>query len=350
MIRKDRIFKLFVAVMMLIAAAISVNKSVFGHKLTPRTDTVNIETVITTSDHKVTVSTEGMEGTVTGFAGPVPVNIVIEDGRITDIELLPNSETPSFQKRAAAILDQWIGKTPAEALALRVDAVSGATYTSNAIISNVNVGLAYYDGISATNEQSVPLKIWAALLVTLAACIVPLFVKNKIYYNVQLLANVIVLGFWAGQFLDYYMIVNFFSNGVSWPLGIVIAVMLVSAFIYPVFGKTQYYCNHVCPLGAAQILAGEMCGFKIKISPKIIHGLERFRRLLWCVVMLTLWFDCWTDWLDWELFQAFQFESAAGWIIGLAIAFVLLSLIVSRPYCRFVCPTGSIFKFIDTKD
>ncbi|MDE6632216.1 MAG: 4Fe-4S binding protein, partial [Muribaculaceae bacterium] len=24
--------------------------------------------------------------------------------------------------------------------------------------------------------------------------------------------------------------------------------------------------------------------------------------------------------------------------------FILLSIIVNRPYCRFVCPTGSLFK------
>lgn len=351
MIIKERLFKLVVVLLMLIAATMSVNKSLFGKDLLPAAaDEAKSEAIIDSEDDKVTITTGALEGTVDGFAGPVPLSITIENGRITDIEVQPNSETPSFLRRATVLLDRWKGKTPAEALALRVDAVSGATYTSNAIISNVNAGLAYYDGIEASNRPGVPWKIWVALAVTLAACIVPLFVKNKVYYNVQLIANVIVLGFWAGQFLDYYMILEFMANGISLPLGLVICVMLVSAFIYPVFGKTQYYCNHVCPLGAAQILAGEICGFKIKISSKLLHALDWFRRLLWGALMLTLWFDGWTAWLDWELFQAFQFESAEGWIIGIAIAFVLLSLVVSRPYCRFVCPTGSVFKFIDTKN
>lgn len=350
MIIKERVFKLVVVLLMLIAATITVNKSLFGNNLLPKVESEEpTEAVVDSGDGKVTISTEGMEGTIDGFAGPVPLNITIENGRISNIEVLTNSETPSFMRRAVVLLEQWTGKTPEDALAMKVDAVSGATYSSNAIISNVNAGMAYYDGIEASNRPEVPLKLWIALAVTLAACIVPLFVKSKVYYNVQLLANVIVLGFWAGQFLDYYMILEFLAHGVALPLGLVICVMLISAFIYPVFGKTQYYCNHVCPLGSAQILAGEICGFKIKITPKLMHALDWFRRLLWGALMLTLWFDCWTDWLDWELFQAFQFESATGWIIGVAIGFILLSLVVSRPYCRFVCPTGSIFKFIDTK-
>jgi polyferredoxin len=28
----------------------------------------------------------------------------------------------------------------------------------------------------------------------------------------------------------------------------------------------------------------------------------------------------------------------------LAVAFVLLSIVVPRPYCRFVCPTGTLMK------
>lgn len=352
MINRNRLLKLLAVVLMLVAATLSVNKTLFGRNLQANeADSVSSGTTMITSDAgRVIICTKGMDVTIEGYAGAVPLNITIADGRITDIEPLPNSETPSFFKRASSIIDNWIGKTPAEAREIKVDVVSGATYTSNAIISNVNAALAYYDGIQSTQKPDVPWKIWVALFVTFAACIVPLFVKSKIYYNVQLIANVIVLGFWTGQFLDFYMILDILAKGVALPVGLVICVMLVSAFIYPIFGKPHHYCTHVCPLGSVQILAGQLCGYKVKISRTVINTLDWFRRLLWGVLMLTLWVDCWTEWMDWELFQAFQFESAAGWIIGVAIAFILLSLIVSRPYCRFVCPTGSIFKFIDTKE
>ena len=42
------------------------------------------------------------------------------------------------------LLEQWNGKTVDEALAAQVDVVAGATYSSNAVIENVRLGLNYY--------------------------------------------------------------------------------------------------------------------------------------------------------------------------------------------------------------
>ena len=77
-----------------------------------------------------------------GYNGTTPLNIHIEGGRIVRIEALPNDETPQYFKRAAAkIFPQYEGKTVAEARQLRVDAVTGATYSSEAIIKNIQLGL-----------------------------------------------------------------------------------------------------------------------------------------------------------------------------------------------------------------
>lgn len=346
--KTDKIISLVVALLMVAAAAITVNKALFGHSI-QRTETADSDQTeqqerITVSDGKTVIHTHGLEGTLIGYAGPVPLDIYISDGKIVGIEALQNAESPNFFKRAEALFGQWIGKTPEEALAMKVDAVSGATYSSNAIISNVDAGLSYYQGSDHSNETSVPFKIWIALGVTLAACIVPLFVRNKVYHNVQMIANVIVLGFWAGQFLDYSFILKYTSQGFTWPLALIAIAMLIAAFIYPIFGRPQHYCNHICPLGSAQQLMAEVCGYKIKISQKVLKGLDWFRKILWAVLMLLLWADCLTGWMDLELFQAFQFQSASLGIIIAAAIFVLLSAVVARPYCRFVCPTGSLFK------
>ena len=160
----------------------------------------------------------------------------------------------------------------------------------------------------------------------------------------QLIANVVVLGFWSGQFLDYALILKYVSSGFVLPIGLVAIVMLIAAFIYTIFGHPQHYCTHICPLGSAQQLAGQACGYKIHISQAWLKGLDWFRKILWAILMLLLWADCLTGWMDLELFQAFQFESARlGIIIG-AVVFIILSTVVSRPYCRFVCPVGSLFK------
>lgn len=355
MIRKDRILSFFLVLVMIIAAAITVNKAVFGYRIqqsdnvSPVTQTVT-DTVSAGGDGVTVIHTRGLRGTIGGYAGPVPLDIYISDGKITEIKALPNVETPSFFNRASKVLSAWTGMTPAEAQSLKVDAVSGATYSSTAIINNVSVGLASYKGVEARRAAAIPLKAWIALIVTLAACVVPLFVKNRVYRDIQLIANVIVLGFWSGQFLDYALILKYVSGGFAWPAAMTAVVMLIAAFVYPLFGRPQHYCSYICPLGAAQQLMAQVCGYKIKISHEVLKALDWFRKILWAALMLLLWADCLTDWMDLELFQAFQFRSASWGIIVAACLFVLLSAVVSRPYCRFVCPTGSLFKSSENID
>lgn len=352
----NRLLSLTVVLLMLCAAAITVNKTIFGHSLSPRDQTIPQETV--TQDQAITllpdstiiIHTVHLTGTINGYAGEVPLDIHIRKNKITRIEALPNSETPTFLHRASQLLPLWEGKTLAEASEMKVDAITGATFTSTAIINNVDIGLNYYRGITSKPRPEIPLKIWIALAITLAACILPLFVKNKIYHNIQLVANVIILGFWAGQFLDFTLFLKTLSTGISFPIGLSVSLMLIAAFIFPLFGHPQHYCTHICPLGSAQQLMAQICNYKIKISPKALKTLDWIRKILWAILMLLLWTDTLVTWIDYEAFQAFQFRSAPPLIIAIAATFILLSAIITRPYCRFICPTGSLLKRSDNID
>lgn len=79
-----------------------------------------------------------------GFAGKTPVKIYITKNKITKIESLPNQETPAVYARAEELLKKFVGKTVDEAQTMSVDGVSGATYSSKALIQNVKGGLKYY--------------------------------------------------------------------------------------------------------------------------------------------------------------------------------------------------------------
>ena len=79
-----------------------------------------------------------------GFQSKTPVKIYIKGNKITKIESLPNQETPAVFARAEEIYKKFIGKTVDEAAAMNVDGVSGATYSSKALIQNVKGGLKYY--------------------------------------------------------------------------------------------------------------------------------------------------------------------------------------------------------------
>ena len=79
-----------------------------------------------------------------GFHGNTPVKIYIKNNRVAKIESMPNQETPAVYARAEELLKKFTGKTVDEAQAMTVDGVSGATYSSKALIQNVKEGLKYY--------------------------------------------------------------------------------------------------------------------------------------------------------------------------------------------------------------
>ena len=92
---------------------------------------------------------------VIGYNGPVPLNITIKNGVIENIEVLDNQESPGYLKRATAkVLPQYIGKTVAEAKKLNADIATGATYTSKAIIQNIQMGLDQAKSTSAKKKAA----------------------------------------------------------------------------------------------------------------------------------------------------------------------------------------------------
>ena len=84
---------------------------------------------------------------VKGFNGPTPLLIALDaDGRIKNVVLLENQETPNFAQRVVngGLYEAWNGLTVDEALGKDVDAISGATYTSNGVKNSLVARLKAY--------------------------------------------------------------------------------------------------------------------------------------------------------------------------------------------------------------
>ena len=90
------------------------------------------------------INTTDLAADVVGFNGPTPVEISVHKGVITGIEVLPNREGPRYLQAVmeSGLLDRLTGKTLEEAKGIELDAVSGATFTSKALIENVKRGVA----------------------------------------------------------------------------------------------------------------------------------------------------------------------------------------------------------------
>ena len=371
-----RLLSLVVVVLILAAAAILRDGRILGHDLrevheatAQKNDTLEV-----TPDGVFVVNTKPLAKDVQGYGGPVSLKIHIKDGRVAAVEAEPNAESPDFFNRAKELLNHWQNKSVDEALAEEVDAVSGATFSSRAIIANMQRGLAYAkqhgqwgedgsvgaadtsashivgseDGSVGALETSAPPIV--ALIVVLLGAVVPLFYNNRRLHLVQLAVNVVVLGLWTGTFVSYTLFLRIFAGGVSLSaIGALAAplLMLIVVLIYPLAGRSGHYCANICPFGSAQELAGKLSRRKLRITPRVLKLLSVLRNLLWGVLMALLLTGTCTAWIDYELFTAFLYSSASVWVIVLAALFLVLSVWVPRPYCRFVCPTGALVKSVE---
>ncbi len=383
-----QLLSLVVVVLILAAAAILRDGRILGHDLREAHEAKALknDTLEVTPDGAFVVNTKPLAKDVQGYGGPVPLKIHIKDGRVAAVEAEPNAESPDFFNRAKELLNHWQNKSVDEALAEEVDAVSGATFSSKAIIANMQRGLAYakqhgqwgedgsvgalgtsaspiVGGSAGALETSAPPIVGSsvgahgtsippivALIVVLLGAVVPLFYNNRRLHLVQLAVNVVVLGLWTGTFVSYTLFLRIFAGGVSLSaIGALAAplLMLIVALIYPLAGRSGHYCANICPFGSAQELAGKLSRRKLRITPRVLKLLSVLRNLLWGVLMALLLTGTCTAWIDYELFTAFLYSSASVWVIVLAALFLVLSVWVPRPYCRFVCPTGALVKSVE---
>ena len=118
------------AIMLLVAGTVSLDARTKKKATTKKATTSQV------------IYTGDIASKVIGYNGTTPLNITVKNGVIENIEVLQNEESPAYLKRAKdKVLPQYIGKTVAEAKKLKPDIATGATYTSEAIIKNIQMGL-----------------------------------------------------------------------------------------------------------------------------------------------------------------------------------------------------------------
>ena len=362
------LFRLAACLLLLVAGALSHSGKIFGHALRPvRESTPNMKTdgAVHAEGGALLIDSTTLAQDVSGYAGPVPVVVRVEDGRVVSVApKLPNEESPMFfdMLEDAGLWRAWNGLSPKEAATKQVDVVTSATYSSRAAIANARAAFAAAvdtEGGSATAPTSASgisvtpfwtLKGVAAFVVLLAAAFVPLFTKSRRWRTIQLWLDLAVLGLWSGTFLSTARLIGWTGAGLPHaPLELITALLLLAtALLWPLFGRNAHYCLHVCPFGAAQELTSRLPMRKRQLPPMLVKWLTGLRRVLWAALMLSLWLGLGARWLDWELFGVFAWRAAPPLVIAIALLFIVLSLFVPRPYCRFVCPTGTFFKLTES--
>lgn len=103
------------------------------------------DNVMTKEDGMYVINTTSLGSDIEGYNGSTPLKIYIKKNKVERIEFLKSMETPKYYAKVKkALMDKWNGLKVKDAKTQQVDIVTGATYSSEAVIKNVQVGLEYY--------------------------------------------------------------------------------------------------------------------------------------------------------------------------------------------------------------
>lgn len=295
------------------------------------------------------LSTSPLADTIIGYAGKVPVLIAIDNKEIIKgVKLICNCncESPGFIRRIdkKAFFNSWDGMSLRDARTADVDVVSGASMTTAAVKTGVQLRLSKYletDKTEAPFPWAKTLAFAASLFVVILALVSFFFAKTFAKKRVVLLiASLIILGFWQGELISLALMYGWLINGLSLTAKTLMLIILVLSLVLPLFTNKAFYCAHVCPYGAAQELMGKISKKKIKLPSNFIKYFKHFKMLFFYTLVLAVILRFEFDLSDIEPFSAFLFTIASPLVIILATVFLIISIFIPKAWCNYFCPTG----------
>jgi NosR/NirI family nitrous oxide reductase transcriptional regulator len=130
------------------------------------------------------------------------------------------------------------------------------------------------------------------------------------------------------------------------PLGVSLPLVVAAFFILPLatalfFGRT--FCSSVCPLGAIQDLVVMR---PVQIPRPLAVGLSLAAPLYLSLVLLFAATGAGYMICRFDPFVGFFRLTGSAAMIYTGAGFLVVGMVVARPYCRFLCPYGVLLKWL----
>ncbi|MFO7863580.1 MAG: 4Fe-4S binding protein [Salinivirgaceae bacterium] len=289
-----------------------------------------------------------------GYGGRVPLLIGVDNRlTITKVVLLPNNETSDYIEAIYGneFIGKWQGIKLADAVEYQVDAISGATHTSKAVIAGIR-----HTASSVVKSDAaviVETKFWttikdALFLSLMFLSLIMAYKKGTAKYRtIYQFLVLIIMGLILNNALSVQLLNGWLKDGFGWRVNWQVTVMFILALSISILGKRKFYCNYLCPMGALQELTNRFTPFKKRLLPTRFKGFSvRELYLTFIAGALLLGFAPELSYA--EPFMFFSFRVIGYGLIIFGLIVILLSLFFTKPWCS-VCPTGCALDTISYK-
>ena len=303
-----------------------------------------------------------VKGKGKGFAGYIKLLVLYNsDYRIKDLYVVSSSETPSYFKKVIRkdFFSNFFRKQDLLKSAKtyrKIDAVSGATKTSEGIIASVHSA----STLLAKSQNMKPpadlvnenlqfgMKELLVIFLLLLGVIGRLkkFPHKKYVLWTSLVAGLIFMGFVYG-FPITLTRVNSFLLGYwpDWHSELYLYLLFIGVFVILLTTGKNIYCHTFCPFGALQEVLGNLGNARnADLNKRQLWNWFQ-RSFAWIAIILALVFRH-PSASEYEVFGAAFHFTASHWLFLLLAVVIIASLFIRKPWCNFFCPVSPVFSYI----
>lgn len=301
-------------------------------------------------------------GSATGYGGPVSLMVGVNPaGDIIGVQVISHKETPGFFRalQREGFYEQFLGMSGVTALTVGddIDGVSGATLSAEGVAQGIREAarrIARGELGATLPPDNRPVRFGLPEITLLALFAVGFFAHRSRHKNAKkwvrwgtLLTGMIVIGFVYNKPFTLANVTSFLAGfWPDWHTNLYWFLLLGGIlFVTSAQGKNPY-CSWFCPFGAVQECLGTLTGAKVYRPRRLNTALQWLQRgLAFGAIVLGLAFRQ-PGAASYEPFGAL-FDLTGSWPQWVLLVLVLLaSLVISRPFCNYLCPLDPVVEYI----
>ncbi|WP_430812475.1 MULTISPECIES: FMN-binding protein [unclassified Carboxylicivirga] len=298
-------------------------------------------------------------GEAQGYGGPLQIVVITDTTALVKETIVYQAfETPSFLAKLHSnkFFQQFTDKPASASFVFGEDiqGVTGATISSRAINEATRKAAHIIASEQFKIEVAPVVKQWSLsyldgiIALILITGIFLSYKRIRKIRTINLGLGIVFIGFvlnaslslthFGRLFLGYFPDIH---THLSWWL-----LLLGTISILVINGK-NIYCNSICPFGATQMLLHQISGINLKLKPQVMKRLSQTPYiLLWLALMLTF-LSRNPSIASYEPFAMLFSLDGVGIQWYILPAALLGALFVSNFFCRFFCPVGGMFRWIN---